>query len=410
MTPPIDLRPLNPFVRLNRLVAGLEPGASPRTDGRPLDLGIGDPRTGMPSLAHRAMEEAVAGWSSYPPFQGEPALLRAAETWLTRTQGLPEGFLAERGRILPVSGSREGIFFLVAAATTAKQHALGGARPVALLPDPGYHVYAGATLAADAEPYYLAVGAAGGHQPDLTQVPAAVLERAAIAFLCSPANPQGAAAGAERLRQALALARRHGFLLLADECYADLYFGTRPLGALAVAAETPEAGLANLVTAHSLSKRSGAPGLRCGFLAGDPVALDSVEGLLRFGGAAVPQPVAMAGAALLGDEAHVEANRAFYRRNLEIAEARFRQPFGWSPPDGGFFAWLDVGASRFPDGESAAREIWLKAGIRTLPGGYMSLAQRPEPENPGRPYLRIALVDEPDLLDRALARIVQTLL
>jgi len=410
MPPPLDLRPLNPFVRLGRLVAEATPGRSPRPDGRPLDLGIGDPRTGMPGIGHAALAAVADGWSSYPPFQGEPALIEAAEAWLTRTQDLPAGFLSANGRILPTSGSREGLFFLVAAATTAKAHALGGARPVVLLPDPGYHVYAGAVFAADAEPYYVGVDAAGGHLPDFTSVPEEVLARAAMAFVCTPANPQGAAADRALLRRSLDMARRQGFLLVSDECYADLYFGERPAGGLSVAAETPAAGLERLVTAHSLSKRSGAPGLRCGFLAGDRTVLDSVEGLLRFGGAGVPQPVSMASAALLADESHVEANRAFYRENMEIAQRHLGQAFGWQVPAGGFFAWLDVANSRYGDGESAARAIWREAGIRTLPGGYMSLAQRPETENPGRPYLRIALVDRPDLLDAALARIVQTLL
>ncbi|GAB5470549.1 MAG: aminotransferase class I/II-fold pyridoxal phosphate-dependent enzyme [Rhodospirillales bacterium] len=407
MTPPLDLRPLNPFVRLGNLLAGLTPGASPRDDGEPLDLGIGDPRTGMPAAALTAMAEASAGWSSYPPFQGDPALLTAAADWLTRSAELPADIL---GRVLPVSGSREGLFFLTQAAVTAKRHRLGEDGPLVLLPDPGYHVYAGAVMAADAQPRYVGVDAAGGHLPDFTKLSAAELDRTALAFLCSPANPQGSAADAERLRAALRLARKHDFLLVSDECYGDLYGGTRPISALSVAASEPEGGLSGLVTAHSLSKRSGAPGLRCGFLAGDQTVLNAVEGLLRFGGAGMPLPVQRAAVALLNDETHVEANRAFYAENMALAEKHFAGPFGWSAPAGGFFAWLDVSASRFGEGEGAAKALWQEAGIRTLPGAYMSLAARPAAENPGRPYLRIALVDEPRLLDRALARIARILL
>ncbi len=410
MTPPLDLRPLNPFVRLNRLLAGLTPGPSPRPDGLPLDLGIGDPRTGMPGEGAAAIAETVAGWSSYPPFQGSPTFLSAAADWLTRTYDLPSGFLAEEGRVLPSSGTREGLFFLTMAAVTAKRHKLEGGRPLVLLPDPGYHVYAGATLATDGEPFYVAVDAQGDHLPDFTALPAEVLARAAVAFLCTPSNPQGTAADGKRLDEALSLARRFGFLLVSDECYGDLYGGSRPVSALAVAAAEAEPRLTGLVTAHSLSKRSGAPGLRCGFLSGDRDVLNSVEGLLRFGGAGLPLPVQAAGVRLLADEAHVDANRAFYRRNMALAEEHFGGPFGWRPPAGGFFVWLDVSASRFGEGEAAARALWLEAGIRTLPGAYMSLADRPAEENPGRRYLRIALVDTPDLLDSALARIAETLL
>ncbi len=408
MTPPLDLRPLNPFVRLNRLLDGLMPGSSPKADGTPLNLGIGDPRTGMPEMGLTAMNAGAAGWSSYPPFQGHPNLIRAATDWLTRSYALPEGFLAEKGRVLPASGSREGLFFLTMAAATAKRHESGEARPLALLPDPGYHVYAGAALAADLEPRYVRVGADTGHLPDFSTLPEEDLKRAAIAFFCSPANPQGVAASRAQVADTIALARQHGVLLMADECYGDLYFGEAPVGALSVAAENGD--MTGLVTAHSLSKRSGAPGLRCGFLSGDATVLNQVEGLLRFGGAGVPLPVQEAAIALLADESHVEANRAFYRRNMEVAERHFAQPFGWSRPEGGFFAWLDVTTTRQGNGEAAARDLWLEAGIRTLPGAYMSLSGHEGAENPGYPYLRIALVDEADLLDRALAKIAATLL
>ncbi len=408
MTPPLDLRPLNPFFRLNRLLDSLAPGPSPKAAGAPLNLGIGDPRTGMPAMGLEAIGRAASGWSTYPPFQGHPSLIQAAGDWLTRSYDLPEGFLAREGRVLPCSGSREGLFFLTMAAGTAKRHALGGAQPLALLPDPGYHVYAGAALAADLEPRYLKVDAAGGHLPDFSTLPEADLERAAIAFFCSPSNPQGAAASRSRLADTMAFLSRHGILMVADECYGDLYFGDPPAGALSIAAAN--GSLEGLVAAHSLSKRSGAPGLRCGFLSGDARMLDAVEGLLRFGGAGVPLPVQAAGVTLLADETHVEANRAFYRRNIELAERHFAGPFGWQRPEGGFFAWLDVTGSRQGNGEDAARDLWLEAGIRTLPGAYMSLSGHEGAENPGYPYLRVALVDEADLLDRALARIVQVLL
>ncbi|MEO1193636.1 MAG: aminotransferase class I/II-fold pyridoxal phosphate-dependent enzyme [Pseudomonadota bacterium] len=409
MTPPLDLRPLNPFFRLPRLLADITPGPSPRADGQPLDLGIGDPRTGMPALGLEAMQAASAGWSSYPPFQGHPDLLAAAAAWLTKVCDLPEGFIEKAGRVVPVSGSREGLFFLTQAALTAKRHRLSpDQRPVVLLPDPGYHVYAGAVLAADGDPYFVRVDAAGGHLPDFTQVPDEILARTAMACFCSPANPQGSAASAAQLEAALSLARERDFLLVSDECYGDLYFGERPAGGLSIAAASGSLG--GLVTAHSLSKRSGAPGLRCGFLTGDSAILDAVEGLLRFGGAGMPLPVQRAAIALLGDEEHVAANRAFYGQLMGLAEQHLGKPFGWQAPDGGFFAWLDVSGTHCGDGETAAKHLWREAGIRTLPGAYMSLSMQGEAENPGRPYLRIALVDAPDLVESALARIAALLL
>jgi len=404
-----SLKSINPFVRLNALLKDVPPGRSPLPGGEPADMGIGDPRTGMPAMAAETVAAEAPGWSRYPPFQGHPDLVAAIADWLTRRYGLTGGFMAAHGRVLPTSGSREGIFFLVTAAVARKKRQ-GEPRPAVLLPDPGYHVYAGAAMASGAETVFVPVGPEGRHLPDFGMLPEEVLKRAAVAFLCSPANPQGSAATAEQITAALGLARRHGFLLMADECYGDLYSGeASPVGALTVAEELGE-GLQGLVAAHSLSKRSGAPGLRCGFLSGEPEILDDVEGLLRFGGSSVPMPVQRAAITLLNDEEHVAASRAYYRRAFAVAEAAFGPGFAWTPPDGGFFAWLDVTGSRAGDGETAARMLWQAAGLRTLPGAYMSLAERPPEENPGRPYLRIALVERPETLEPLVARVAEVLL
>lgn len=409
MTAAPDLLSLNPFHRLAGLLTGLAPGRSPLPDGRPLNLSIGDPRTRMPVLAEEAMAEAAAGWSRYAGAKGHPDYLAACVEWLNRRFTLPAGLLDPARHVMPVSGSREGLFFAVMAAVADKRAALGGAQPAVLLPDPGYHVYAGAALAAGAEPVFVPVEAAGGHMPRYADLPAETLRRAALAFLCSPANPQGAVAPAALIGESLALARRHGFVLAVDECYCELWTEAAPSGALAVAAATPE-GLDRLLVAHSLSKRSGAPGLRLGFLAGDPRLVQALEGFLRFGGAGFSGPTLAAGAALWRSEAHVEANRAYYAGNFAIAERLLGNAFGWRPPGGGFFLWLDVTPGRFADGEAAARALYAEGGLTVLPGAYMSLAPRPAEQNPGRPYIRVALVEPPPILEPAMARLAEILL
>lgn len=409
MTAAPDLLSLNPFHRLAGLLAGLAPGRSPLPDGRLLNLSIGDPRTRMPALAEEAMQAASAGWSRYAGAKGQPDYLAACVEWLNRRFALPDGLLDPARHVMPVSGSREGLFFAVMAAVAEKRAALEGARPAVLLPDPGYHVYAGAALAAGAEPVFVPVAAQGGHLPDYQALAPELLARTALAFLCSPANPQGAVAPPALIDRSLALARRHGFVLAVDECYSELWTESAPVGALAVAAATPR-GLERLLVAHSLSKRSGAPGLRLGFLAGDPRLIQALEGFLRFGGAGFSGPTLAAGAALWRSEAHVEANRAYYAANFALAERLLGNAFGWRPPAGGFFLWLDVTPGRFADGETAARALYAEGGLTVLPGAYMSLAPRPAAENPGRPYIRVALVEPAPVLEPALARLAEILL
>ena len=159
----------------------------------------------------------------------------------------------------------------------------------------------------------------------------------------------------------------------------------------------------NVVVFHSLSKRSSAAGLRSGFVAGDPALIGHFKHLRDYGGCQVPLPIQAAAAALWRDEAHVEENRARYRRKFDIAEAALAGRFGFYRPEGGFFLWLDVG-----DGEEAALRLWREAAIRVLPGGYTARAAEGR-DNPGARYIRLAIVHDEATLETAFARIARVL-
>ncbi|MEX2631734.1 MAG: aminotransferase class I/II-fold pyridoxal phosphate-dependent enzyme [Tistlia sp.] len=393
-----DPRTFQPFLRLARLLADVAPGRSPLASGLPINMAVGDPQQPAPALLAETVAAHPDGWSSYPPFRGTPDYQRAAVGWLARRYGLPEGLVDGERNLLPIPGSREGLFF---AALSALSAGAAEGRDCVLLPAPGYHVYAGAAAAAGAEPVFVPVTRASGFLPDYAALDPAILRRAAIAFVCSPSNPEGAAADLPRWRDLLALARRHGFVLAADECYAEIYVGAPPAGALQAAAET--GSLDGLLAFHSLSKRSNAAGLRCGFLAGESALVDTVDAFCRFGGASVPLPIQQAGAALWNDDAHAEANRAFYARLFERAEATLGGRFGWHKPAGGFFLWLEVG-----DDEAAALRLWREAGIRTLPGSYMVADAHLQP-NPAAGFLRVALVHDESVTGPALERLVELL-
>ena len=394
-----------PFGRLSRLLEGHAPGRHgidlPEVaDGKPVLLSVGEPQDAPPAFILEEMAKAAADFSRYPPARGTPAYLEACAAWLNRRYGLPEGMIDPETMILAVPGSREGLF--CAAVAAMPERANGAARPAILMPNPCYHVYPGAALAAGAAPVMVPATAASGHLPDFAALPEDVLANAALAYHCTPANPQGAAAGEAELRGLIALARERGFILAVDECYAEIYTGAPPAGVLQAAASLG-GGLENVLAFHSLSKRSSAPGLRCGFAVGAPELIATLEVMLRTGGAGVPFHTLAAGNRLWREEDHVRANRARYRKNFEIAERVLGNRFGFRKPDGGFFLWLEVG-----DGEQAALHLWREAGLRVLPGGYMA---RPGADgiNPAEAYIRVALVYGPELTEAALNRLSEVL-
>ncbi|MFO1067559.1 MAG: aminotransferase class I/II-fold pyridoxal phosphate-dependent enzyme [Geminicoccaceae bacterium] len=154
---------------------------------------------------------------------------------------------------------------------------------------------------------------------------------------------------------------------------------------------------------HSLSKRSNAAGLRSGFIAGDARVIADFFKLRAYASAVQPLPLMAAGTALWGEESHVEANRAAYRRKFDIAERRLSNRFGFYRPDGGFFLWLDVG-----DGEAAAVRLWQEAALRVLPGGYLGVTAA-DGSNPGQSYIRLAMVHDEALIAKAVDRLVEVL-
>jgi N-succinyldiaminopimelate aminotransferase len=236
-----------------------------------------------------------------------------------------------------------------------------------------------------------------GFLPDFAALPRDILNRAAIAYLCSPSNPQGAVASRHDLAGLIAQAEKFGFQIFADECYSEIYRDTPPPGALEVAQEggaDPE----RVLVFHSLSKRSNLPGLRSGFVAGGPESIARVKQLRAYAGAPLPLPLQRVAERVWADEAHVEASRALYQQKYAIADEVFAEVPGYFPPEAGFFLWLPV-----EDGEAAALKLWCETGIRVLPGAY--LARDVDGVNPGKPYIRVALVAPIDETKQALTTI-----
>jgi len=357
-----------PFEKLRALLAGV----SPNPALRPIGLSIGEPRHPTPELVKAALAGALDGLSAYPATAGTPALREAIAAWLMRRYALPA--LDAATQVLPVNGSREALF---AFAQTVVDPAGGTARVAC--PNPFYQIYEGAALLAGATPVYLNDGM-GFDELDWSGVQ--------LAYVCSPANPTGRVLRLEDWKRLFGLSDRHGFTIAADECYSELYYDEAhpPLGALQAAQQLGRAGFPRVVSFSSLSKRSNAPGMRSGFVAGDAAILQRFLLYRTYHGSAMSLPVQQASIAAWGDEAHVRANRLLYAEKYRAVLPLIAAPLSTSMPDGGFYLWL-----RTPiDDATFARELQRQYNVLVLPGSY--LARDAHGANPGRNHVRIALV------------------
>ncbi len=372
------------FPRLRALLDAYAPG------GEQIAMTIGEPRHALPGFVAPVLAQHIAEFGKYPVNEGTPELLAAIAAWIGRRFGVD----LEPGRIMALNGTREGLYNAAVALCPEEKR---GRRPVVLIPNPFYQVYAVAAATVGAEPVFVPASAETGFLPDYASLPAEVLDRTAIAYLCSPANPQGAVASRAYLETLIGLAEKHDFQIFADECYSELWRTEPPPGALEVAARIgadPE----RVVIFHSLSKRSNLPGLRSGFCAGGPESIRRIRQLRAYAGAPLPLPVQRVSEVAWADEAHVIENRALYAEKYAIAEEIFSGVNSFQLPDAGFFLWLPV-----EDGEAAALKLWRETGVRVLPGAYLS--REVAGENPGKGYIRVALVAPKEETQRGLQRL-----
>jgi len=383
----------HPFSRLNARLAGVVPASGLE----PVILSVGEPRRPPPRFIADVITAHFADWSRYPMPAGIPELRRACADWLQWRYRLPAGMVDPDRQVMAVSGTREALF--LASLLVCDPAAVASGPPLALMPDPAYHVYRAAAIMAGAEPVHVPARAGNGFMPDYAALSPEILDRTAIAYLCSPANPQGTTASLDRLIAMVELAQLHNFVLVVDEVYAELFApgGPAPAGvAEACAAVNPD--MRNVLIHQSLSKRSSAAGMRSGFVAGDPDLIQAFLLLRSYGGCPTPIPLQHAAAALWRDEEHVVENRRLYDEAMSLARDIFGTACG-ARPDCGFFLWLDVG-----DGEAFAVRAWEQAAVKVLPGSFMAFGDDSD-GTVARRYARIALVDPPETLGPALRRL-----
>ena len=380
-------------MRLRELLGDTQPGKPA------ISLAVGEPQHPIPSFVGPVIAAHLAEFGRYPLNKGIDEFGQAVAAWLGRRYTL-ERPVDAASEVLVLNGTREGLFLAALAAKNWVTPRTG--QPAVLIPNPFYAAYAAGAIAAGCEPVYLPTTAATGFLPDLDALGDDLLARTVAFYIASPSNPQGAVADRAYLSRLTALARRFGFLIMADECYCEIYTEHAPPGML----EAAGPDFANVVVFHSLSKRSNLPGLRVGFAAGDRRFLAAYLELRNVAAPQVPMPAQRVAIAAYGDETHVEENRRLYRMKFDLADQIVGDRYGYHRPAGGFFLWLDVSAQG--GSEAATLHLWRDAGLRVVPGRYLAREQS-DGSNPGADYVRVAMVQNNEITAEALHRLVAAL-
>ncbi|MFM8442293.1 MAG: succinyldiaminopimelate transaminase [Methylococcus sp.] len=378
MNPLLDTLQPYPFEKLARLKQGIQPPAG----FQPIALSIGEPKHPTPDFIGATLCANLGGLTQYPATKGLPELREGIAGWLTRRFELPADAIDPDRHILPCNGTREALFAFAQAVIDP------ASAPLVVMPNPFYQIYEGAALLAGAQPYFLNTTAATGYLPDFDAVPSTVWERCQLLYICSPGNPTGAVLPAETLSRLIELAERHDFIIASDECYSELYQdeSSPPPGLLQAAWALGHTGFRRCVVFHSLSKRSNAPGLRSGFIAGDPEVLARFLLYRTYQGCALSVPVQQASLAAWRDEAHVVANRDLYRRKFAAVSELLAGVLDFTVPPAGFYLW-----PRTPDDDQDfARNLFARTNVTVLPGSYLS--REHDGLNPGQDHVRMALV------------------
>ncbi len=381
MNPNLSLLQPYPFQRLRDLFTGITPNPAYNN----INLSIGEPKHATPQLIKDALTSNLSGLASYPTTAGSLELRTTIADWIARRYNITAP--SPDKAILPVTGSREALFAFAQVVIDSSQNNMNHAKPIVIAPNPFYQIYEGATFLAGAEPYFLNTTPANDHAMDFASVPADILSRTQLVYVCSPGNPSGKVMNLAQWKTLFELSDKYGFVIAADECYSEIYFDEKnpPLGALQ-AASLLGRGHANLIIFSSLSKRSNVPGMRSGFVAGDEKIIEKFALYRTYHGCAMNPAVQAASTAAWNDDAHVVENRQWYAKKFKSVTPILAQVLEVGIPDAAFYLWAK---SAISDTELAIK-LYRDLNITVLPGSY--LARKAHGTNPGENFIRMALV------------------
>ena len=362
-----------PFEKLNSLLADITPSNS----YEPLSLTIGEPQFETPRFILDELNSSASLLNKYPKTSGEQVLRDGMLKYLSNRFGLT----LDNSQIIPTFGTREVLFnfpqFLL--------HDIDD--PVMVYPNPFYQIYEGAAKASRAEVIYLNLDKENSFLPIVDEE---ALSRADFVILNTPNNPTSSVMDIEEMKRWVELALKHDFVLLNDECYADLYLDKPVPSLLNASIEVGNDSFHNILVINSISKRSSAPGLRSGFIAGDTEILERYMTYRTYVGCASPLPLQMAAAVAWADQTHVETFRAKYIQNFDLAE----EILGIPRPEATFYIWLEV-----EDEIEFTKGLYEQYNIKVIPGSYLGR------EGQGEGFVRLALVYESTKCEEALKRV-----
>ena len=387
-----------PFEKIRILLEGLTPANLPA-----ISLAIGEPKHPTPDFIYQAVIQNLQGLANYPLTKGSVALRESIARWLTWRFQLPSNSLNAEQHVIPVNGTREAIFAFAQAVIDRQQR-----DAAVVMPNPFYQIYEGAAFLAGAEPIFLACTDDNQFVPDFNAVAPEVWQRCQLLYICSPGNPTGAVMSIEQLQNVLRLAEQYDFIVASDECYSELYFDETqaPAGLLQAAAQMGNTTWQRCVVFHSLSKRSNAPGMRSGFIAGDAAILSKFLHYRTYHGCAMSPPYQAASTAAWQDEAHVRINRELYRQKFKAVLDILAPVMDVQMPEAGFYLWAKTPISD----EVLTQKVFTQAHVNVVPGSY--LARTIDGLNPGANRIRMALVaslEECIEAAQRIRRVVETL-
>jgi N-succinyldiaminopimelate aminotransferase len=396
MNPALSLLHPYPFEKLAALTQGIVPPGQLSH----INLSIGEPKHPAPAFVLEVLQKHMSALGQYPATKGIAPLREAIAHWASARYQLTTAQLNPELHVLPVAGTREALFSIVQAAINPQKP-----NPTVVMPNPFYQIYEGAALLAGAQPYFLDCSASTDFIPDFAAVDARVWDNCQVLFICSPGNPTGKFLSMECLQALIALADKHDFIIASDECYSELYLNEAqpPVGLLQACQALNRLDFKRCLVFHSLSKRSNLPGLRSGFVAGDAALMAPYLRYRTYQGCALPVPTQWASAAAWQDETHVVENRRAYREKFAQAQEILQPHIALQQPEGGFYFWLKTPSP----GVEFARQVFSQCHITLLPGEF--LAREGAQGNPGKDYVRMALVADAEQCQEACHRLANFL-
>ncbi len=362
-----------PFEKLTNLLKNI----TPSDRFKPCALTIGEPQFETPLFIQEALQNSSALLNKYPKTAGEKNLKDAQKSFVKKRFGVE----LSDSELIPTFGTREVLF-------NFPQFLLFDVKePVIAYTNPFYQIYEGAAKACRAEVIHLDLTKENGFKPDITLEE---LKNANLVILNFPNNPTASILSIDELGEWVKLALKYDFVLLNDECYSEIYCDEKPLSLLEASLHVNNESFKNVLVINSVSKRSSAPGLRSGFIAGDETILKEYTKYRTYIGAAIPLPLQEASVAAWSDELHVSKTREVYKKNLELASEILHVKRSAAT----FYVWFEV-----DDELEFTKGLYESKNVKVLPGSFLGR------EGIGRAYIRMALVENSEKTKEALMRI-----